>query len=256
MENNNENQNTENNEVLSEAKPNNDDSQNKIMSAIIIAGVLIAGAILLKGSNNPVANTNQNNTAQNENNEFSNINIREVSKDEHILGNPNAPIKIVEYSDTECPFCKQFHATMHRIVEESDGQVAWVYRHFPIPSLHPTAFSQSIATECAWEQGGNETFWAFTDQIYARTKSNNTFSENDLVSIARDINLDISKFNECTTSEKYAEQVERDIVDGQIAGVRGTPSSFILENGKIVGTIPGAAPYESLKAQVNLLLLK
>lgn len=254
MENNNENNNTENNEVVNQVKANNSDSQNKIMSAIIIAGVLIAGAILLKGSNNPVANTNQNNTIQTD--EFSNINIKAVSADEHILGNPNAEIKIVEYSDTECPFCKLFHTTMHRIVEESDGKVAWVYRHFPIAELHPNAFSQAVATECAWEQGGNDTFWAFTDQVYIRTKSNNTFSESDLVTIARDLNLDISKFNDCTANQKYANQVEADIVDGQIAGVRGTPSSFILENGKIVDSIPGAAPYESVKAKINLLLLK
>jgi len=249
-----ENNNTENNEVTNEVKSSDSKSQNKIMSAIIIAGVLIAGAILLRGTGPVTTNTNQNNAEPK--NEFADINIRAVSPDEHILGNPNAKIKIVEYSDTECPFCKQFHATMHQIVKESDGKVAWVYRHFPIDSLHPTAFSESIATECAWEQGGNETFWAFTDQVYSTTKSNNTLTANDLVSIARSLNLDISKFNECTTSEKYADKVQADILDGQLAGVRGTPSSFILEDGKIVQTIPGAAPYESIKAEINLLLLK
>lgn len=252
MENNNENNNTNSNEANSGMPSNNANSQNKIMSAIIIAGLLIAGAILLKDNNKGLDNNNP--SAQID--EFKDIKIREVSTDEHIFGNPNAEIKIVEYSDTECPFCKQFHNTMHKIVEESDGKIAWVYRHFPIPSLHPNAFSQAVATECAWEQGGNDIFWAFTDQVYTRTKSNSTFSESDLVTIARELNLDISKFNDCTTNQKYADQVEADIVDGQIAGVRGTPSSFILENGKIVSTIPGAAPYESVKAQVNLLLLK
>lgn len=251
-----ENNNTENNEVINEVKSSDSKSQNKIMSAIIIAGVLIAGAILLKGTGPATTNTNQNNNGQDANNEFADINIRAVSPDEHILGNPNAKIKIVEYSDTECPFCRQFHSTMHKIVEESDGKVAWVYRHFPIDSLHPKAFSQSVAMECAWEQGGNEIFWAFTDQVYSTTKSNNTLTAEDLVGIARGLNLDISKFNECTSSEKYADKVQADIVDGQLAGVRGTPSSFILEDGKIVQNIPGAAPYESVKAEINLLLLK
>jgi len=247
--------NKENKEVESEVKLNNKDSQNKIMSAIIIAGVLIAGAILLKDTS-PIFNNGKEEFDPKTEQVDPNVSIRPVSPEEHIFGNPNAKIKIVEYSDTECPFCRQFHETMHKIVEESDGKVAWVYRHFPIPSLHPNAFSQAVATECAWEQGGNEVFWAFTDQVYSRTKSNNTFSESDLVSIARDLNLDISKFNECTNSEKYANKVEADILDGQLAGVRGTPSSFILEDGKIVETIPGAAPYESVKAQINLLLLK
>jgi len=254
MENNNEN-NNENNEVVNEVKSSDPKSQNKIMSAIIIAGVLIAGAILLKGTG-PSTNTNTTSNDTEPKNEFADINIRAVSPDEHILGNPNAKIKIVEYSDTECPFCRQFHGTMHQIVEESDGKVAWVYRHFPIESLHPKAFSEAIATECAWEQGGNDAFWAFTDQVYSRTKSNNTFTNTDLVNIAKDMDLNLSVFNECIANEEYADKVQADILDGQLAGVRGTPSSFILEDGKIVQNIPGAAPYESVKAEINLLLLK
>ena len=106
--------------------------------------------------------------------------MRPVSADEHILGNADARIVIVEYSDLECPFCKVFHNTMHEVVKTRAGEVAWVYRHYPIPQLHPKAFHEAEATECAWEQGGNEAFWKYTDKIFEITPSNNGLEESQL----------------------------------------------------------------------------
>ncbi len=226
------------------------DSNNKnIISVIIVAVVIVVFAILLRGTT-PNQKIN-NNTA---NNEDLNVSIREISGEDHILGNPNAKIKIVEYSDTGCPFCKMFHSTMHQVVEDFNGEVAWVYRHFPILSLHPEAFNEALATECAWEQGGNDMFWDFTDQIYTRTESNNSFTSEDLNKIAIDLNLNMTQFNECLASEKYADKVEQDILDGQLGGVRGTPSSFIVVDGEVVDQIEGAAPYQSVKAQIEYYL--
>ncbi len=108
------------------------------------------------------------------------IQVRPISPDEHILGNVNAKIIIVEYSDLECPFCKVFHTTMHQVVEKNNGDVAWVYRHYPITQLHSKAFHEAEATECAWEQGGNETFWKYTDRIFEITQSNNRLDESEL----------------------------------------------------------------------------
>jgi protein-disulfide isomerase len=107
------------------------------------------------------------------------VDIRPVTEADHILGNPNAKIIIVEYSDLECPFCKQFHNTMHQIIS-NNPDVAWVYRHYPIPQLHPKAFHEAEATECAWEQGGNDAFWKYTDTIYKITPSNNGLDEKEL----------------------------------------------------------------------------
>ena len=106
--------------------------------------------------------------------------MRPVSADEHILGNANAKIVIVEYSDLECPFCKVFHNTMHQVVEKSNGDVAWVYRQYPIPQLHPKAFHEAEATECAWEQGGNKAFWKYIDKLFEITTSNNGLDESRL----------------------------------------------------------------------------
>jgi len=106
--------------------------------------------------------------------------LRPVSPDDHIVGNINAKIIIVEYSDLECPFCKVFHTTMRQVMEKGNGDVAWVYRHYPIPQLHPKAFHEAEATECAWEQGGNEAFWKYTNRLFEITPSNNGLDESEL----------------------------------------------------------------------------
>ena len=123
--------------------------------AIVISGALIAGALYYSNLKAPSQPTQQPATAEN-----TQIEMKPVSADDHILGNPNADVIIVEYSDLECPYCKVFHVTLKRVMDEygKDGKVAWVYRHYPIAGLHPKAFHESEATECAWEQGGNNAF--------------------------------------------------------------------------------------------------
>lgn len=105
--------------------------------------------------------------------------IDPVSSDEHIWGDANASIVIVEYSDLECPFCKAFHTTLLEVVK-NNPDVAWVYRHYPIPQLHPKAFHEAEATECAWAQGGNVAFWKYTNKIFEITPSNNRLEESEL----------------------------------------------------------------------------
>lgn len=222
--------------------------QKQIAGAIIIVGVLIAGAIFFRGespANNNLAQERENLPAGE---------IRPIGPDEHIFGNQKAEIVIVEYSDTECPFCKRFHDTMHQVIDSTDGNVAWVYRHFPIAQLHPEAFKQSLATECAWEQGGNETFWTYIDELYRRTPSNNGLQASELSKIATDIGLNLAQFDECLTSEKYADKVRADMEDGNKMGISGTPSSIILKKGEIVDVIPGAQPYEAVMEKINNLL--
>ena len=219
--------------------------------AIVVAGALIAGALYFSGSSKTPANTAALPAA------VTAEGMRAVDANDHILGNPNAELVIVEYSDTECPFCKQFHNTMKQVMNSygKDGDVAWVYRHFPIDQLHSKARKQAEATECAAEQGGNDTFWAFTNTLYERTPSNNGFDEKQLPVIAKDIGLDVAAFNTCLSSGKFAAKVEADYQDALKAGGRGTPYSLIIT--KKDGTkvpINGAQPYESLKGTLDLLL--
>lgn len=232
-----------------EEKKNNALNTQKITSAIIVAGVIIAGAILLQGTYKPIVPTNK------DNNEATVTELRPVDQEQdHILGNPNAEVFIIEYSDTECPFCKMFHSTMHNVINESNGRVAWVYRHFPIEQLHKKAFNESLAMECAWAQGGNSTFWQYTDEIYNRTNSNDSLPETELSQIAQDLGLNLNDFNSCLSAQTYSQKIEADIVDGRASGVSGTPFSFILKNGQIVGQIQGASPKEKVLEEIQKAL--
>ena len=177
-----------------------------------------------------------------------------MGKDEHILGNANAKVVVIEYSDTECPFCKMFHKTMHQVIEERGDKVAWVYRHYPIPQLHAKALNEAVATECAWEQGGNEIFWKYTDEIYARTPSNDGLDEKELPAIAAMLGLNMTSFESCLASQKYENKIQNDIDSGDEAGARGTPSSFILKNGKVVDTIAGAQPLNIVMSKIDQAL--
>lgn len=98
-----------------------------------------------------------------------------VTEKDHITGNPQADLIIVEYSDPECPFCKRFHETMMQAMDEygKQGKVAWVYRHFPLDAIHSKARHEAEAIECAGELGGNEKLWEYVNTLYKITPSNN-----------------------------------------------------------------------------------
>lgn len=232
-------------------KENSGNNINKIVAAIIVAGILIAGAILLKDSKKPEVEK----VAEEKTESTEALEIRPVSLDEHILGNKEAEVFIVEYSDTECPYCKVFHTTMHKIIEENP-KVAWVYRHYPIPQLHQKAFNEALATECAWEWGGNDIFWSYTDEIYKRTASNDKLPVEELTKIAVDLQMNVATFSACLDTEKYTKKVENDILDGEKAGIQGTPTSFIVKNGKVVDTIEGAQPIEVVRGKIKNALRK
>ena len=216
----------------------------QIISIIIVVGFIIAGVILLRGTKAP---TTENKPIVNNNDYTSLVALQGgmISLDDHITGNPNAELVIIEYSDLECPFCRIFHATMHQVIETNQN-VAWIYRHYPIPQLHQKAFYEAEATECAWEQGGDEAFWKYADRIFAITPSNDGLDTSELPRIAEYVGLNVQSFNACLASGKFKNKIQADIDRGVIDGVNGTPSSFIIKNGQVVGTIPGALPYQSV----------
>lgn len=91
-----------------------------------------------------------------------------VDANDHIVGNPSAPITIIEYSDFECPYCKAFQATLKQVVTESNGSVAWVYRHWPI---HQNSFEKLVAAECVAKIKGNDAFWKYSDLLFGLLKT-------------------------------------------------------------------------------------
>mgnify|MGYP001559939532 CR=1 FL=1 len=239
-----------------------DTSENKLSMpmAIITAGILIAGAIYFSSVKpTDTAQINQ----QPEEGSASLENIRAISDTDHIRGNINAPIKIVEYSDTECPFCQRFHTTMKQVMDEygKDGKVAWVYRHSPLykpnaqgQSLHSRAGKEAEALECANELGGNEKFWAYADRIFEITPMNNGLDPAELPKIAQYIGLDVVKFNSCLSSGKYKEYVDKDLQNAIDTGGGGTPWSIIIAKDGKKYPINGAQPYEVVKQNIDSIL--
>jgi len=223
--------------------------------AIVIAGALIAGAFYYSNIQNgkeavkvPTA------PLQNSGGE----DMRPITADDHILGSPDAELMFVEYSDTECPYCKQFHNTLKQMMEEygKDGKVAWVYRHFPIDQLHKYSRKQAEASECANELGGPTKFWEYLNTIYARTNSNDSLAPAELPKIAKDVGLDVKAFNTCLSSGKFAAKVEADYQDAIKAGGRGTPNSIIVARDGTKVVIQGAQPYENIKRTIDAMLFK
>ncbi len=183
-----------------------------------------------------------------------------VDGEDHILGNPDAPVKLVEFSDFECPFCKRFHLTMKRLMNEygKDGKVAWVYRHFPLDSLHSKARKEAQAAECANELGGNEAFWSYSDRLFEVTPSNDRLDLALLPRIAQEIGLDRAAFEACLEGDsrggKYAAHIEADVQDATASGGTGTPYSLVIApNGKTF-PITGAQPLAALKSIIDLAL--
>jgi predicted DsbA family dithiol-disulfide isomerase len=199
--------------------------------AIVIAGALIAGALFYTNRNGTTAPANnQEQTLVEEQ-----IDIEPVTAQDHILGNPNADFVIVEYSDTECPFCKSFHETLHTLMDAygRDGTLAWVYRHFPIEQLHRKAPREAQATECAAELGGNNGFWTYIDRVFETTTSNDGLPDEALFTIAEDTGLNAAAFGDCLESGRHAAKVDAQVAEAQAAGGAGTPFSVLVARDEI-----------------------
>lgn len=181
--------------------------------------------------------------------------VDKLRSDDHIKGDKNARVLLIEYSDLECPFCKRFHPTAQQIVDDYKGQVAWVYRHFPLTQIHSKAPKEAEATECANELAGNDGFWKFTDKLFEVTPANNGLDPAELPKIAVQVGLNEAKFKSCLDSGKYADHVQKDQDSGTKAGVNGTPGNILLDTktGK-TKLIPGALPIEQFKPEIDSLL--
>ena len=176
-------------------------------------------------------------------------NVPRPEKSDHIYGSAAAPVTLIEYSDFECPFCKRFHDTVKRVVDQSSAKVKWVYRHFPLEELHPGKARQTaIASECAADLGGNDAFWKFTDRFFELTPSNNrTDTDRVLPQIAREIGLDEKTFAACLTSGKHDKRIEEDHRNAIATGGNGTPWSIVLSKSGKTYVLSGAQPYAAVK---------
>lgn len=177
-----------------------------------------------------------------------------LALDDHVRGNRNAKVLLIEYSDFECPYCKTFHPTLQQAVNAYGDNVAWVYRHFPL-GFHANAQKEAEAAECVAELGGNEKFWEFSDKLFERTTSNGTgFALDKLAPLAAEIGVDTTAFQTCLDSGKYTEKVKKHMAEGTAAGVTGTPGTFVVKADGSSTLIPGALPLEMVKQAIDKAL--
>jgi protein-disulfide isomerase len=166
-----------------------------------------------------------------------------VEKRDHVRGNPDGLVTLVEYGDLECPHCGVVYPVVKRLVKEAGNKLRFVFRHFPLRQSHPHAFRAACAAEAAGLQGK---FWEMHDLIY---EHQDTLRDEDLVDFARQIGLDLNQFADNLDSQDTEQRVQEDFMSGVRSGVNGTPTFFI--NGIRYDGLPY---YYDLRTAIELAL--
>ncbi len=175
------------------------------------------------------------------------------------LGQADAKVTLVEFSDYQCPFCRRhMRQTMPRLIKAyvETGKLRYVFRDFPIGSLHPAAFEAALGARCAGEQGK---YWELHDRFFANPKA---AAIRDWPAHAEALGLDLAGLQACLEDERYKPQVRKDMADGRRAGVRGTPTFFLgltkpgAATFKATRKLVGAQPYARFKEAIDSLLAK
>lgn len=236
-----------------------------IPGAIIIAAAIIGIAIIWT-QQKPTAPT----AATNGQPSLPQVNMKPISSADHIFGNPSATIKIVEYSDPSCPYCKMFNPVMEQVMSDygPSGQVAWVYRQFPLDKpgsapdgsiLHPLSGIQSEGFECAASLGGNAVFWKYEQAWFDAFPQNGadeatSTDQSQMDQVATSVGLNQTAFDSCVAGNQFKNSIEAQYTDGINAGVSGTPFIVIITPSGSKLTLAGAQPYGTLKATIDTLL--
>ena len=183
---------------------------------------------------------------------------------EWVYGNPNAAVTVVEYSDFDCPFCRRLHPTLKRLVDDSNGRINWVYRHFlDTRRGGEGALLKAQAAECAGRLGDNEAFWRFTERLFlqpiprGRRSPQVDDAKQALAAIAKaakEAGVDDDRLLSCVNQGTYRQAVLEDVEGGKRMGLKGTPASILIHNptGK-TNYRPGALSLRRLQQQIESL---
>jgi len=179
--------------------------------------------------------------------------VRVTASDRPVIGEPDAPITIVEFTDYECPYCKRFHATTFASLKREyiqTGKVRWVVRDLPLP-MHPNARDAALAAHCAGDEGK---FWEMRDLLFEKAPAADTKFFQDY---GTDLGLNATAYRTCLATGPYVAQIDSDVRDARRAGISGTPSFVLALTGPdpLEGTlIVGAHPFAVFDSAIKLLL--
>jgi protein-disulfide isomerase len=172
------------------------------------------------------------------------------SPKDHVFGNPGAPIKVIEYCDIDAPYCKQFQSVMDSIMATygESGQVAWVYRQFPITDVDVNALKNAAAAECAAKAGGDAGFFAFVDGVAAAAPGTRAFDSSTAAKVAT-AGIPTGTFTDCmaTNNPEITNLYEKAVT----AGATGAPYLILVTAGKTPNAIAGAFSYDTMKAIIE-----
>ncbi len=207
--------------------------------SIIVAGIIIAvGVYSFVSSRAPVVDHGTPTAT------------RAVTANDHILGNPLAPVMFVEYSDIDCPYCKNFRSVMEHVVADygPTGNVAWAYRHLPISDQHPNAESHAEAAECVAVQGGTSAFFRFIDALNTAAPDVQQFNPSQYSTVIQSLGLNTDTFSSCLQNHTYKDRVAKDAANAIAAGASGVPYTILLIKGvEQPVSISGAFSYDQMK---------
>ena len=147
--------------------------------------------------------------------------VRDVAEDDHVQGNADAPITLIEYGDFECPHCGRAYPIVHQVIERLGSDLRFVFRHFPLHEAHPHAMHAAQAAEAAGAQGK---FWEMHDQLF---QHQHALTDDDLVGYARSIGIDAERVRQELAAGTHERKVRSDFMGGVRSGVNGTPTFFI-----------------------------
>jgi protein-disulfide isomerase len=145
----------------------------------------------------------------------------EIKESDHIQGPPDAPVTLIEYGDYQCPFCGEAYPTIKQLQQEVGDGMRFVFRNFPLTSVHPYA---EVAAEAAEAAGGQGKFWEMHDTLY---EHQDELRPEQLIAHAARLGLDIQLFTQDLIKHAYLEKVREDFMSGLRSGVNGTPTFFI-----------------------------
>lgn len=184
--------------------------------------------------------------------------VRPVSPMDHLMGNPTAPVIVVQYGDIDSEFSKKFNAIMTQIMAEyaESGKVAWVYRHLPIIATHPYSATHASAAECVASLSGPESFWRFLDALAAQAPGTNQFDPKYYDTVISGLGVPAAPFAECLAKGTFEKRVQDDYANALLAGATGAPYLVLVVKGQPPVSIDGALPYTSMKKVLEESLKK
>lgn len=178
-------------------------------------------------------------------------------KTDHIKGNVNAPVSMIEYADFECPYCKRFHETPEKVLKKLGNKVNWIYRSMPLSFHGQAAILEAKAGECAARVGGNDTFWKYSSDLFKYTKTNGKgLGDNQTVfTLAKKYGIDNGKFKGCLTDPAIQKRIEATLKSASDLGISGTPTTIVRNNktGQIQ-VVVGARPASQVEAAINKVM--